>query len=155
MKLDETTTSALLEHYGIQFAKGEHRVAAGTDIAIDGWIDDAGHKMVRARTAAHAAERIVPLGDATADELVDGLRAHHHREHDTAERSMLRHLFLRVSDLFEHEGVEEFSLDPIRLHEHDYTVVHAAFFAPKAIHVDARLGRHARDRKIFRPSGQQ
>jgi hypothetical protein len=155
MKLDETTTAALLERHGIQCAKGEHRVPAGTDIAIDGWIDEAGHKMLRARSAAHAAERIVPIGDATADDLVDGLRAHHHREHDRAERSMLKHLFLRVSDLFEQESVEQFSLDPIRLHEHDYTVVSAAFFAPAAIHVSARLGRHARDHKTFRPTGEQ
>ena len=155
MKLDEKTTKALLENYDIQFAKGEHPVAPGTDIAIDGWIDDAGRRVVRARSAAHAVERLVPLGDESCEELVDGLRAHQHHTRNAAARQMLKHLFLHVSDLFERERVEQFSLDPVRLHENEYTVVDAAFFASTAIHVTERRGRHARDRKTFHPSGTQ
>jgi hypothetical protein len=155
MKIDIKTTTALLEKYGLHIAKGEHAVPPGTDIAIDGWTEAGGRRLLRVRSAAHAVERLVPIGDAGAGHLADGLRAHHHRLHGEAVRSMLHHLFLRVSDLFEHEDVEQLSFDPVRLHENEYTIVHAKFFAPSLVHVPERLGRHARDHKTFRASGEQ
>jgi len=155
MKLDQTDGQALLEHYEIQVAKSEHAIAAGTDIAIDGWIDETGRRIVRARSAAHASVRFVPFGEAGAAELAEGLRAHHHQIETAAGRRMLEHLFLRISDLFEESGIDAFSLDPVRLHENSYTVVDATFSAPAPLYLKERLGRHARDHKTFRASGQQ
>jgi hypothetical protein len=155
MKLDTTDQRALLEHYDIQIAKGEHATAPGTDFAVDGWIDEGGRRIVRARSAAHAAERFVPLGVAGAAELADGLRAYHHHFGTGAGRRMLEHLFRRVSDLFEESGIDAFSLDPVRLHENGYTVVDATFSAPGPLHLKERIGRHGRDRKTFHASGRQ
>jgi len=155
VKLEKPTVDALLAKYGIHVAKGDRVVPPGTEIAIDGFINPDGRRVIRARSSAHAAERIVPLGDAAARALVDGLRSRGHHVPDGAARRMLEHLFMRVSAMFSDAELAAFLLDPVRLHESGYVVIAATVSAPAAINVPPRLDRHARDHKTFRATGQQ
>jgi hypothetical protein len=132
MELNGRTTRVLLENYGIRFARPDVEVAPGTDFAIEGRIDAGGHRVLGVRTAAHAVERLAPIGDAAAGVLVDGLRAHGHRIHGTAERRMLTHLLIRTSALFEAERLDAMILD-VRMFENEYVVRRAVLSSPHKV----------------------
>ncbi len=131
----------------------QNAVSAGTEISILGLFDPKlGSKVIVVRAFDHEVRRMVPIGEMGAEALVSAFRSN---PRHAKTRKMIEHLLLRLSDLYTEEDVEEFELDPVRLHEDAYTVLDATLRAKRTIHVPKRLGDHDRKVAEYRPSGTQ
>jgi len=128
----------------------------GIDVAISGRTDAVHGKTIALHSAEHSVQRMIPLDAAGAKALVENFEAYHHRGSREQTRRMLEHLLGLVSQFFAETPVTEFRLE-VRVHENSYTVLDASMTASKALHLEAHLARHARDRKgdDFHPSGRQ
>jgi hypothetical protein len=135
----------LRRHSGNPILAQEY-VAPGTDIAISGKTGDGGIRTIEVRSAAHAVQRMCPLGPDGAEALASNYEGYGHHGKRESARRMLEHLALKVSEFFEHSGVHEFRLD-VRLHENAYTVFDASMTSLAPLHVKKRLDARAHDRK--------
>lgn len=130
-------------------------VEGGTDVCVEGRVDEGSRKVLALRGRTHAAQHAVPLRDEDARTLAENFMGFGHKPAASA-RKMIEHFLLLVSEFFEESRVESFTLDPVRLHEGAYTVIDATIAAPGRLHLKERLEPHAHDRKgHFHPSGQQ
>jgi len=130
-------------------------VPPGTEVAIEGSVDQALEKVIAVRSQTHRVEQMAPLDSAGAATLAANFEAHHHHGSREHVRRMLEHLLLKVSRFFEESAIERFELDPVRLHENTYAVLDAIVVGSRPLHVKHDES-DARDRKgHYRPSGRQ
>jgi hypothetical protein len=144
--LDPTQTRAL----------AQEAVEPGTDVALEGRVDQVQRrKIVTLRSTQLSADGALPLDAAAAESLVSSFRPLHHQPEKN--RKMLEHLLLRAAEFFENDDVEQFKLDPLRIHQNTYTVLDASVTVRRPLHLKERLSHHAHDAKEygFRPSGRQ
>lgn len=130
-------------------------IERGSDLAIECHVDAALGKIIVLRSATHSVQRMVPLDTAGAAYLAANFQGHEHHGSREQNRRMLEHLLIRVSGFFEECGAERLELDPVRLHEHAYTVLDAIVASQHPMHVK-HVEAGGRDRKgHYHPSGQQ
>lgn len=120
MKLLDVEADRLLAAHGIRTARGAHRRENGTPVILVGATED-GRKTLSLSAGASTLSAIVPLGEPAAESLAEHVRGHHHVP-DPKTRAMLRHLFERISALYETQNVRSFRM-VIRLRENSYVVV--------------------------------
>jgi hypothetical protein len=101
------------------------------------------------------AAQPVPLDDGKAAILVAHVHDYGHQV-PPKERSMLEHLFLRLSAFFERPELSAFTLT-VRLHNSSYTVTDAAATVSRPLHLHRALGKRGHDQKSdeYHPSGRQ
>ena len=151
-------TLEFLKGYDIRVVgdgKGDHpSAAAGTHVTIAVYDDPAQGKIIQARSGAHEAHRLMPLGESEAEAMaappfLSGA-SHHHAEKS---RRMLAHLLVKVSHMYVDSGMERCTLD-VRLHENEYHVVKAELESRHALHATKRAN-HDRKSEGYHPSGNQ
>ena len=130
-------------------------IERGSDLAIECHIDAALGKIIVLRSATHSVQHMIPLDTAGGAYLAANFQGHEHHGSSEQVRRMLENLLIRVAEFFEECGAERLELDPVRLHEHGYTVLDAIVESQHPMHVKHVEGG-ARARKDHdHPSGRQ
>jgi hypothetical protein len=130
-------------------------VEDGTDVSIHARVDEHGRKFIELRGRTHSAEEPMPLDEQRAHLLAENYSAFGHKPPKSRE-TMLEHCLLQVAKFVEESGVEQLSIEPLRLHESTYSVLDATMTSEHPLHAKPLLRKDARDRKgHYVPSGRQ
>jgi hypothetical protein len=126
-----------------------HQAEAGTNITIEGRDDEKIGRIIELRCGTHAVHRLHPLSLDQAEVMLSEFRSKRSIAGGEKAARMLAHLLVRVSEVYADETVTRLLLDPVRLHDNRYEVLDAAIWSKRALRLNPRLDRHARDKKSF------
>jgi hypothetical protein len=127
----------------------QHQAEAGTNITIEGRDDEKIGRIVELRCGTHAVHRLHPLSLDQAEAMLSEFRSKRGIAASEKAARMLTHLLVRVSEAYEDENISQLLLDPVRLHDNRYEVLDAVLRSKRALHLNPRLDKHARDKKSF------
>jgi ATP-grasp domain len=127
----------------------QHQAEAGTNITIEGRDDEKIGRIVELRCGAHTVHRLHPLSLEQAESMLSEFRSKRGIAASEKAARMLTHLLVRVSEVYEDESISRLLLDPVRLHDNRYEVLDAAIWSKRALRLNPRLDKHARDKKTF------
>jgi hypothetical protein len=152
----------LLDRHGIHAPVGHEqgrrsRIDCGTPIGIQAVRDENGQSFIALRAHHFGTMRMCPVSLSFAESMVDQLHLEGQVPLSPTLRVMLTNLLVRASKLFVEEALEQLSLDPVYVREHDYRIGRARMFSTKELHVHKRLAPDAHDRGAvfaYRPTAR-
>jgi len=142
----------LLNRHGIhapvdgERARRRLQIDRGTPIGIQAVHDENGQSFIALRAHRFGTMRLCPVSFLSAESMVEQLHAEGCVPISPAVRLMLVNLLVRASKLFVEEALEQLSLDPVYVREHDYRIGWLKMFSTKELHVHKRLAPDAHDR---------
>jgi hypothetical protein len=96
------------------------------------------------RSITELTERPIPVNAAIAESMVRGLHSAHAIALRARDLAMLTHFLVKVSRMVDRNKIVELHLNPVILHENQYTVVDIKMFLE---HPKIRLSKHFRSKK--------
>jgi hypothetical protein len=129
-------------------------VGPGSGIRLAGDEHD-GKKHIRLFSGSHEVDRVCPLSEDIAEEMLQGLRSRKSIASSGQALRMLAHLCVRASKMYEESGIQDFVLW-IRVHDNGYKVVDAKMSTERIPEIAHRLGKHGHDRWSYdyHPAGR-
>ncbi len=153
----------LLNRHGIhapvddEHERRQRRIDRGTPIGIQAVHDENGQSFIALRAHHFGTMRLCPVSLSSAESMVDQLHLEGRVPLKPTLRLMLTNLLVRASKLFVEEALEQFSLDPVYVREHDYRIGRVKMLSTKELHVHKRLAPDAHDRGAvfaYRPTAR-
>jgi hypothetical protein len=126
--------------------------AAGITMKIAAYDDPVRGKIIDLRSGAHHAERLMPLEEFQAEEMVARFVSAHEHHGGEKELRTLAHLLVKVSHMYLESGIERCDLD-VSLHENGYSVRSAQIRSAHPLHVTKRVV-HDPKQAIYQPTGK-